>query len=107
LATLTYSRRALDDLVRLTDFLVGQNPATAAQTVDLIAEAVGLLKRHPLIGRPVETGLRELVISRGRTGYVALYSVEDAFDAVLVLAIRHQRGAGYWGLNEEAQGATE
>lgn len=90
------------DLERLTDFLVETDPVTASETVDLIAEAVGLLIRHPLIGRPVESGLRELVISRGRTGYVALYSVEDDQDAVLVLAIRHQREAGYWGQGEYA-----
>jgi plasmid stabilization system protein ParE len=98
LATLSYSDRALADLERLTDFLLASDALAAAETVDLIAEAVGLLSRHPLIGRPVEWGLRELVISRGRTGYVALYSVEDEHHAVLVLAIRHQREAGYWGL---------
>lgn len=86
------------DLERLSDFLLAADALAAAETVDLIAEAVGLLSRHPLIGRPVEWGLRELVISRGRTGYVALYSVEDEHNAVLVLAIRHQREAGYWGL---------
>ncbi len=56
------------------------------------------LDRHPLIGSPAKWGLRDLVISRGRTGYVALYSVEDEHNAVLVLAIRHQREAGYLGL---------
>jgi plasmid stabilization system protein ParE len=59
-------------------------------------QAVAVLMRHPLIGRPVEFDLRELVISRGRTGYVALYSFEEERDAVLILAIRHQREAGYW-----------
>lgn len=49
-----------------------------------------------MMGRPVEHGLRELVISRGRTGYLALYSVEETADAILILAIRHQREAGYW-----------
>jgi len=63
----------------------------------LIEEAVSVLIRHPLIGRPVEYGLRELVISRGRSGYMALYSLEEAHDAVLILAIRHQREPGYWG----------
>lgn len=38
-------------------------------------------------------GLRELVISRGLTGYVALHSLEEGQDAVLILAIRHQREA--------------
>lgn len=98
MAKLIYSDRALADLERLSDFLLAADALAAAETVDLIAEAVGLLSRHPLIGRPVEWGLRELVISRGRTGYVALYSVEDEHNAVLVLAIRHQREAGYWGL---------
>lgn len=100
MAKLSYSRRALADLVRLTDFLADTDPLAADETVGLIAEAVDLLVRHPLIGRPVESGLRELVISRGRTGYVALYSVEKSDDAVLVLAIRHQREAGYWGAND-------
>ena len=56
--------------------------------------AVELLPRHPLIGRPVEQGMRELVISRRRPGYVALYGFEEDLDAVLILAIRHQREAG-------------
>ncbi|HUX25319.1 MAG TPA: type II toxin-antitoxin system RelE/ParE family toxin, partial [Burkholderiales bacterium] len=38
---------------------------------------------------------RELVIARGRTGYVALYDWLEPIDAVVVLALRHQREAGY------------
>ena len=96
MARLIYSARALDDLERVTDFLVDTDPAAAAVTVDLIAEAVAILAHHPLIGRPAEHGLRELVISRGRTGYVARYSFETAQDCILILAVRHQREAGYW-----------
>ena len=96
MARLIYSARALDDLERVTDFLVDTDPAAAAVTADLIAEAVAILAHHPLIGRPAEHGLRELVISRGRTGYVALYSFETAQDCVLIFAVRRQREAGYW-----------
>lgn len=39
--------------------------------------------------------MRELVISHGRTGYVALYDWLEAIDTVVVLALRHQREAGY------------
>jgi plasmid stabilization system protein ParE len=53
------------------------------------------LERHPFIGRPCEEGLRELLISYGNSGYVALYSYEQRDDVVLVLAIHHQREAGY------------
>lgn len=97
MARLNYSASAFADLDRLTDFLKESDPVAAGETIDLIAEAVSILKRHPLIGRPVEGGLRELVVSRGRTGYVALYSHEPEHDAVLILAIRHQREAGYAG----------
>ena len=95
MAKLSYSPRALQDLVRLTDFLLPIDPQAALQTIDLIEEAVHILRRHPQIGRPVEDGLRELLISRGSSGYVALYSFEQAHDACLILAIRHQREAGY------------
>ncbi len=95
MARISYSARAFADLDRLTDFLLESDPVAAGETIELIAEAVLILQRHPLIGRPVDADIRELVISRGRTGYVALYSYEPEHDAILILAIRHQREAGY------------
>jgi plasmid stabilization system protein ParE len=94
LARLVYSDQAFTDLARLTKFLLEANPQAANATIGLITDAVSILEFHPLIGRPVED-LHELVISRGRSGYVALYSFEEEFDAVLILSIRHQREAGY------------
>jgi len=85
-----YSRRALGDLERISGFQEGD----AARAVEVISEAVEMLARHPLIGRPVEEGLRELVISRGKTGYVALYDFLEADGVVLILALRHQRELG-------------
>lgn len=100
MAALTYSRTALSDIEALTEFLAKQDPAAARETFSLLSEAISILAGHPLIGRPVEQGLRELVISRGRTGYVALYRFREREDAVLILAIRHQREAGYWQHHE-------
>ena len=100
MAEIIYSRKALDDIEALTDFLAKTDPTTASETADLLIEAISLLDRHPLIGRPVEANLRELVISRGKTGYVALYRFRESDDAVLILAIRHQREAGYWQRDE-------
>lgn len=54
-----------------------------------------MLERHPLIGRPAEAGMHELVISNGRTGYVALYDWLEVIDTAVILALRHQREAGY------------
>ncbi|MCC6529721.1 MAG: type II toxin-antitoxin system RelE/ParE family toxin [Pseudomonadales bacterium] len=95
MARVIYTARALADLDRLTDFLVEADPESAVQTVGLITEAMQVLANHPLIGRPAEQALRELVISRGKSGYLALYSHEVEQDIVLVLAIRHQREAGH------------
>ena len=87
--------RARQDLRRLTEFLSEQDPAAANATADLIVDALGLLQRHPRVGRRVPPTLRELVTQRGRTGYVALYRVDAADRLVEVLAIRHQRESGY------------
>lgn len=53
------------------------------------------LSNHPLIGRTVAGELRELVISYGKTGYVALYRFLPAQDQVRIVAIRHQRELDY------------
>ena len=94
MASLLLSAEALDDLDRLEDFLQQSDPASAASTPGLILRALGILEEHPYMGQPVEGGLRQLVISRGRTGYVALYQYREDVDLAVVLAIRHQREAG-------------
>lgn len=95
MARLIYSEQALAELERLTDFLLEQDLNAALATMDLIEEALAILRRHPYIGRRLDDDLYELVISRGKTGYVALYSFEELHDVVLVLTIKHQREAGY------------
>ena len=69
--------------------------AVAGRAIRSIFEAVDILERHPQIGRPVEHGLRELVISYGKTGYLALYRFDPKADEVRILAIRHQRELDY------------
>lgn len=95
MAAVSYSQRALSDLERLIDFLMENDPTAATQTAALIVSAVEALEHHPLIGRPVESNFRELVISRGKTGYLALYRYDEARNRVLVLTVRHHREAGY------------
>jgi len=94
MATVTYAPRA-EDLDRLTDFLLDLDAGAALDTGALIKDALDILGRHPLIGRPVGGPLRELPISRGNSGYLALYAYQEAIDEVTILAIRHQREAGF------------
>ncbi len=98
MAKISFSSQSISDLEHISDFLSEMGFEVQLEALDLIDEAINVLARHPLIGRPVEAGLRELVISHGKTGYVALYSHEPQQDAILILAIRHQREAGFPGL---------
>lgn len=92
---LVYSEGAWADLQRLSDFLLLTDPAGAQATANVIFEALEILVQHPEIGRKVRAGNRELVISRGHSGYLALYRYLPSWQRVLVLALRHQREAGY------------
>ena len=86
---------AWDDIARLFDFLAQRDRDVAAQAIEVIEDGVMILGRHPAIGRPVERGLRELIISHGATGYLALYEFKQVRDLVIVLKVRHQRELGY------------
>ena len=95
MAQVTYSDEAFTDFERIIEFLLETSPQAAAQALDDIRSAIGILEAHPYIGRRVDDQIRELVISREVTGYLALYRFDPAFDVVRILRIRHQREAGY------------
>jgi plasmid stabilization system protein ParE len=87
--------RALADLERLFDFLAEHNPKLARERMLSVRRPFELLADHPLLGRQAEGGRRELILSRGRFGYVAKYRSVPAEDVILILAVRHQLEAGY------------
>lgn len=93
-----FTDEAREDLLRLQAFLLEQSPAAAEAAVATIGRALELLAEFPwscrastaLVGRQ----FRELVISFGATGYVALFEIENE-DIVTVLAVRHQRESDF------------
>ena len=89
------SQAAFDDLHRLEEFLAESEDPMAGELLDFIFDALHVLTHQPGIGRPVEGGLRELIISRRRSGYLARYEFDQVRDLVLVARIRHQRESGY------------
>lgn len=95
MAQVVYSARSLEHIERAFQFLRDKNPAAALNAVDAIQSAVQHLAAHPLVGRRIEGELRELIISYGQTGYMALYRFVVASDEVRILAIRHQREVGF------------
>jgi addiction module RelE/StbE family toxin len=94
-ATIVYSTRALEQLERAFQFLHDSNPQAATKAAQVIQSAVLTLAAHPLVGRRMEGEIRELVISYGQSGYLALYRFVVAMDEVRILAIRHQRELGF------------
>jgi len=95
MATVVYSARCLAHLERAFEFLRLESSLAAVEAVAAIRSAVDHLSFHPLLGRRVDGDIRELVISYGKTGYIALYRFVVARDEVRVLALRHQREIGF------------
>jgi len=89
------SQAAFDDLLRLEEFLAESEDPMAGELLDFILDALHVLTHQPGIGRPVEGGLRELIISRKRSGYLARYELDQVRDLVMVARIRHQWESGY------------
>jgi plasmid stabilization system protein ParE len=92
------TREAEADLDRLFDFVLerelqrdGGDLSLAEQAMEAILAGFATLKASPFTCRKVGQSpfLRELIISFGRAGYVALIDIESAAD-VVVIAVRHQ-----------------
>ena len=95
MAALVYAARSLVQLERAVGDLGGDDPAAARAAASAIGSAFELLAAHPLLGRRIHGDIRELVISYGRTGYVALYRFVVPRDELRILAIRPQRALGF------------
>ena len=95
MAQVVYSNNALDNVERAFEFLARHDVRAAAAAIDAIRDAIAVLSRHPMLGRRLGGPVRELVISYGKSGYLALYRYRPERDEVRVLAIRHQRELDY------------
>ncbi|ARC38819.1 type II toxin-antitoxin system RelE/ParE family toxin (plasmid) [Paracoccus yeei] len=94
---LIWTPEALQGVQRCYRFLAPKNLEAAARAVRAIREGMQIVSAHPGVGRPadkMEPAFREWLIPFGDSGYVVLYRVDD--DLAVVLAVRHQREAGYY-----------
>jgi plasmid stabilization system protein ParE len=92
---LVLATRLADDLDRIAAHLLEHEASDVEARLAEIIEALQVLTRHPLIGRKVKLGRRDLVIGRGARGYLALYAYGALDDVVVVAALRAQREAGF------------
>lgn len=89
---------AREDLVRLHTFFADHSPGLAQSALRSIERGFEFIAEFPWSCRAstaiVRPRFRELVISFGTTGYVALFEIEgDEF--VTVLAVRNQRESDF------------
>ena len=84
-----------DDFDRIFDFIFEHSSESAAERIESIVQAINVLEWSPLIGRPAPHGQRELIISTGARGFLALYHYDPLADTALVLAVRGQRERAY------------
>ncbi|MGH8145446.1 MAG: type II toxin-antitoxin system RelE/ParE family toxin [Rhodanobacteraceae bacterium] len=92
-----YTPAAREDLLRLYGFMLERDTLAATRALKIIGKSVELLGTFPFSCRKVDPAnpfLREMLVSFGVSGYVALYEIEDD-RTVTILAIRHQREDDY------------
>jgi len=92
-----FTKTAREDLKRLYSFLVKQDIHVANHALDAINKAMVLLETFPFTCRKAKADspfLRELIITFGANGYVALFDIEEN-NIVTILAVRHQREDDY------------
>ncbi len=96
MSRLIWTPEALQDVHRCYRFLAPKNPLAAARAVSAIREGMLIIAEHPGAGRPVDgmdPEFREWPFAFGDSGYLALYRLDG--EHAVVVAIRHQREAGY------------
>lgn len=92
-----YTRAARDDLRRLYGFMLEQDMKAGQRAMAAIDKSIELLGSFPFTCRKAEPDnpfIRELLVSFGASGYVALYEIEQDH-TVTILAVRHQREDDY------------
>ena len=95
MSRIEFSPEVGEDFDRILEHFKRHEVGDAPARIEQIVQAISVLELNPLVGRPSQADLRELVIGRQSKGYVALYRYIPEIDTVFVLAIRSQREAGY------------
>lgn len=82
---------AVNDVVRLREFIVKENPNAAKNAAAAIKDATQQLIEAPSIGKPVKDlpPYRDLFARFGAGGYVVRYRVHA--ETIYVVHIRHYR----------------
>ncbi len=90
-----FAPEVCEDFDGILEHLLEHDAVDAPTRVEEILLAIDVLEQNPLMGHPVGSDRRELIMGRDASGYVALYRYIPQIEVVFVLAIRNQREAGH------------
>lgn len=92
MARVVWTPEAIDDIVRLYQFVASESPDAAKKIAGLLKLHTDLLVETPGIGRRIDsvTNRRELYIPFGSGRYIVSYEQDQAGDP-LVLRVWHSR----------------
>ncbi|VAW62061.1 hypothetical protein MNBD_GAMMA09-2296 [hydrothermal vent metagenome] len=87
---LSYSREAIDDLIRLREFIATKNPQAAQKIAKSIRRGISQLKTFPYLGVEVELApdpemIRDLIICN----YIARYLIHSK--QIYILRVWHHK----------------
>jgi toxin ParE1/3/4 len=89
MAEIIWAPSAINDIVAIAEYIARDSVWAAENMVELFFEKSMILKRFPLIGKPVPetkvTYLREILVSRYRIIYEVISEAE-----VHILSVHHQ-----------------
>ena len=86
---------AVNDLVRLREFIEKNNPIAANKAAHKIIEVAKMLEEQPELGKPAKDlpTYRDLNIKFGMRGYILRYRIYE--DILYVVQLRHHRESGF------------
>lgn len=98
MARIVLTHGAVTKLGDIETYYITRDQNSADRVLSAIFAALARIAQRPLSGRPQLAfeylgmpELREVVIPFGSSGFVALYRIDRENDAVVILALRHQR----------------
>ncbi len=85
---LRFTRRAIQDLSNIADYVYQRNPQAARRVRDSIIESLQTLILFPRVGRQQAVKSVRKLVTR-RYPYLVYYSVDEASEEIIVITIQH------------------
>ena len=85
---LRFTRRALENLSQIADYLYDRNPAAALRVRMAIYQSLQTLISFPHAGRPQTTESVRKLVTR-KYSYLVYYTVDESTAEIIVLSVKH------------------